>query len=170
MLNTKKFWWLGLLLALLVLYVSGVGLGWWSAGSDGEEGNARLAGGAGNSDSSQILLVCELVQLKPTRGLDSPPEKKTVTVAAGLDFKQRSGWYQGEYALSESRKGTLVEEGRVVHVSRPALFERYGDTVVAEEFTLNRDNGEFVQVLKFKAGRVQKAATGWCARLVKAPF
>ena len=40
----------------------------------------------------------------------------------------------------------------------------------AEEFTLNRDNGEFVQVLKFKAGRVQKTATGWCARLVKAPF
>ena len=47
---------------------------------------------------------------------------------------------------------------------------RVGDTVVAEEFTLNRDNGEFVQVLKFKAGRVQKTATGWCARLVKAPF
>ena len=60
MLNTNKFWWLGLLLALLVLYVSGVGLGWWSAGSDGEEGNARLAGGAGSSDSSQILLVCEI--------------------------------------------------------------------------------------------------------------
>jgi hypothetical protein len=25
-------------------------------------------------------------------------------------------------------------------------------------------------VLRFKAGRVQKTATGWCAKLVKAPF
>ena len=41
MLNSKKFWWLGLLLALLVVYVSGVSLGWWSAGAASEEGNAR---------------------------------------------------------------------------------------------------------------------------------
>ena len=106
----------------------------------------------------------------PTMDLDSPRRLGTRTVIAGIDFATHSGWYQGEFTISETRKGTATEQGGVVRVSRPALFQRFGATVTGEEFTVNRADGSFHQFLLFDGDRKLEFSAGYCGRYIKAPF
>ncbi len=88
----------------------------------------------------------------------------------GLDFDNKTGWYQGQFAISETRKGSLTQEGSVARVSRPALFERFGVMVTGEQFTLDRTTGEFLQSLTLNDNRKIDLIKGYCGKLTKAPF
>ena len=51
----------------------------------------------------------------PVKDLDSPRQAYTQMVIAGIDFSNLSGWYQGQFTITETRKGTLSTEGTVAH-------------------------------------------------------
>jgi hypothetical protein len=126
---------------------------------------------ADNKAALKMLdLICEIKVSMPTSDLESPRKVSVRTVVAGIDFATRSGWYQGEFTITETRKGTAVERGSVVRVSRPALFQRFGVTVSGEEFTVDRSDGSFHQFLVFDGGRTVEFAAGYCGRYIKAPF
>ncbi len=114
--------------------------------------------------------VCEVTVSTPQGNLSSEPKVYADIVVAGLEPESKSGWYQGEYTISESRKGALRMEGTKAFVSRPAMFERFGQMITQEEFTLDLSDGTFVQTLTFKDGTRRHMLKGICAKFAKAPF
>ena len=114
--------------------------------------------------------VCEVTVSTPQGALNSEPKVYQDTLVAGLDPEAASGWYQGEYSITESRKGALKMEGTKAFVSRPAMFERFGQMVTQEEFTIDLTDGAFVQTLTFKDGTRRHMIKGVCAKFIKAPF
>ena len=123
-----------------------------------------------SADEDAITLVCEVAVSMPVNSLDAPPKVHTETLIAGLDFKNLSGWYQGDFSISESRKGSLVMQGNKAVVTRPAMFERFGEKVISEQFTLDRSNGKFVQTVTFKGDRKVNMVKGYCGKLTRAPY
>ena len=114
--------------------------------------------------------VCEVTVSTPQGALNSEPKVYPDMLVAGLEPDAGSGWYQGEYSITESRKGALKMEGTKAFVSRPAMFERFGQMVTQEEFTIDLADGAFVQTLTFKDGTRRHMIKGVCARFIRAPF
>ena len=114
--------------------------------------------------------VCEVTVSTPQGALNSEPKVYQDMLVAGLEPDAGSGWYQGEYSITESRKGALKMEGTKAFVSRPAMFERFGQMVTQEEFTIDLADGAFVQTLTFKDGTRRHMIKGVCARFIRAPF
>jgi len=124
-----------------------------------------------NAADTQLTFICgDATHSLPVNGFDAPPKVYTETLLGGLDFDKKTGWYLGQFALSETRKGALTQEGSKVKVSRPALFERYGVMVTGEQFTLDRATGEFLQSITLNDGRQFDLIKGYCGKLTKAPF
>jgi len=139
-------------------------------------GPNATAGRDGELDSNNLLgkkssnFVCEVTVSTPQGSLNSEPKVYSDVMVAGLEPESKSGWYQGEYTISESRKGALHMEGTKAFVSRPAMFERFGKMITQEEFTLDLNDGTFVQTLTFKDGTKRHMLKGICAKFAKAPF
>lgn len=114
--------------------------------------------------------VCEVTVSTPQGALNSEPKVYQDMMVAGLEPDAGSGWYQGEYSITESRKGALKMEGTKAFVSRPAMFERFGQMVTQEEFTIDLADGAFVQTLTFRDGTRRHMIKGVCAKFIKAPF
>jgi len=154
------------------------GLGWlaYSEGwiqfnaPSGQSGEDRLTSSKKSELEENITFLCEANYSVPTNGLEGPNKVYKEMIAAGLDYKNKAGWYQGNYSISESRKGALVLQGNKAFVSRPAMFERFGVMVTSEQFTLDRTTGEFNQSLTIKDGRKIEIVHGYCGKLTKAPF
>jgi hypothetical protein len=154
------------------------GLGWlaYSEGwihfnaPSGPSSEDRLASSTKSESEENITFLCEANYSVPTNGLDGPNKVYKEMMAAGLDYKNKAGWYQGIFSISESRKGAMVVQGDKAVVSRPAMFERFGVMVTSEQFTLNRSTGEFTQSLTIKDGRKIEVIHGYCGKLTKAPF
>ena len=66
--------------------------------------------------------VCEVTVSTPQGALNSEPKVYPDMLIAGLEPEAASGWYQGEYSITESRKGALKMEGTKAFVSRPACL------------------------------------------------
>jgi hypothetical protein len=130
----------------------------------------RLASGKKSEADENITFLCEANYSVPTNGLEGPNKVYKEMLAAGLDYKNKAGWYQGTFSISESRKGALVLQGNKAVVSRPAMFERFGVMVTSEQFILDRSTGEFTQSLTIKDGRKIEIIHGYCGKLTKAPF
>ena len=116
-------------------------------------------------------LICDGTQSIPFDGFDAPAKVVHETFVAGINLKDKTGWYQGQIAISETRKGTLTinESGEII-VGRPALFERYGAMITGEQFTLNRDTGEFIQSVTLSDKRRIVMIKAYCGKMIKAPF
>ena len=130
---------------------------------------AALDAEAAGTDKT-LNLICDLKVSMPRNDLDSQREVYSQMVIAGIDFASRSGWYQGQFAISETRKGTVTTEGTTLNVRRPAMFPRFGVMVAGEAFSLNRETGEFRQSLTLQDGRTLELMWGYCGRFAKAPF
>jgi hypothetical protein len=154
------------------------GLGWlaYSEGwvhlnaPSGPTSEDRLSSGPKTVADENITFLCDATYSVPTNGLEGPNKVYKEMMAAGLDYKNKAGWYQGTFSISESRKGALVVQGDKAVVSRPAMFERFGAMITSEQFTLNRSTGEFTQSLTIKDGRKIEIVHGYCGKLTKAPF
>jgi hypothetical protein len=131
---------------------------------------ADLEGAAGKLGKKGGQFVCEVTVSTPQGALNSEPKVYPDILVAGLEPEAASGWYQGEYSITESRKGALKMEGTKAFVSRPAMFERFGQMVTQEEFTIDLTDGAFVQTLTFKDGTRRHMIKGVCAKFTKAPF
>jgi hypothetical protein len=159
------------LITMLLLAAAGWGAleaGWlqWGASAPGSrDGELQTALGKNGGN-----FVCEVTVSTPQGALNSEPKVYADVLVAGLEPESKSGWYQGEYTISESRKGTLRMEGSKAFVSRPAMFERFGQMITQEEFTLDLTDGAFVQTLTFKDGTRRHMLKGICAKFLKAPF
>lgn len=116
-------------------------------------------------------LICELeLDLDGQLALGIKENEPSRITMAQIDFNQKSGWYQGKIAISESRAGTLTLMGTRVKVYRPAMFQRFGVTISGEEFVIDRKNGRFEQSLSLSDGRTVKLIKGTCAQVIKPPF
>ena len=135
-----------------------------TGGRDGELDSPNILGKKGGN------FVCEVTVSTPQGALNSEPKVYSDIMVVGLEPESKSGWYQGEYTISESRKGALRMEGSKAFVSRPAMFERFGQMITQEEFTLDLTDGAFVQTLTFKDGTRRHMLKGICAKFTKAPF
>ena len=122
------------------------------------------------ASAKEFTMVCEVTLTLPVKGFDAPPMSYTDLLLAGVNLDNKTGWYQGQFALSDTRKGALTQKGGIITVSRPALFERYGAMITGEQFTLKRSNGEFVQSLSLQDGRNFALIKGYCGKLIKAPL
>lgn len=127
-------------------------------------GNTNTTDDFANNNSGKIEMVCDVEVARPVNGLGQPPEISHMTLPAGADFEENTGWYTGEYAISNNRKGTLKIDNAIIEVSRPALFTRYGVAILGEHFTLDRSNGEFKQWLDLKDNKKIYIVTGVCKR------
>lgn len=160
-------------LASLILFVA---LGWifynkgWVqfGGPEGPTPDQALSKLKLSTDNANF--VCEVIVSMPKGDLKAEPQVYSDVVVVGLDYEQKSGWYQGEFSISESRKGNMVLEGSKAVVSRPAMFQRFGEMIIGEEFTFDRSNGAFVQTLTFKGGNRRHILKGTCAKMSPAPF
>jgi hypothetical protein len=116
-------------------------------------------------------LICELeLDLDGQLALGIKENEPSRITMAQIDFNQKSGWYQGKIAISESRAGTLTLMGTRVKVYRPAMFQRFGVTISGEEFVIDRKTGRFEQSLSLSDGRTVKLIKGTCAQVIKPPF
>jgi hypothetical protein len=116
-------------------------------------------------------LICELeLDLDGQLALGIKQNEPTRVTMAQIDFEQKSGWYQGKIAISESRAGTLSLIGTRVKVYRPAMFQRFGVMISGEEFVVDRKTGSFEQSLSLSDGRSIKLIKGTCAQVIKPPF
>jgi hypothetical protein len=131
---------------------------------------AELEDATGKLGKKGGQFVCEVTVSTPQGALNSEPKVYQDILVAGLEPEAASGWYQGEYSITESRKGAFKMEGTKAFVSRPAMFERFGQMVTQEEFTIDLTDGAFVQTLTFKDGTRRHMIKGVCAKFTKAPF
>ena len=159
------------ILMLLVLAIIGCviyyQLGKTSANSKDPDTEFRPDAASGKKS---LDLICDLKVNMPQSDLGSPRQSYTQIVIANIDFTNLSGWYQGQFAISESRKGSVTTEGSVLHVRRPALFPRFGVMISGEEFTIDRATGEFRQNISIQDGRTIELMSGFCGKYTKAPF
>jgi len=118
-----------------------------------------------------IDLICELeLDLDGQLALGIKENEPSRITMAQIDFEQKSGWYQGRIAISESRAGTLTLMGTRLKIYRPAMFQRFGVMITGEEFVIDRKTGSFVQSLSLQDGRNVKLIKGTCAKVHKPPF
>ena len=162
---------LAVVLMLLVLAIIGCvicyQLGKTSGNSNDPDAELRADSASGKKP---LNLICELKVNMPQSDLSSPRQSHTQMVIANIDFTNLSGWYQGQFAISESRKGSVTTEGSVLHVRRPALFPRFGVMISGEGFTIDRATGEFRQKISIQDGRTIELMSGYCGSYAKAPF
>ena len=157
-------------LALGALWLT-VELGWVNFNSDPiSESPDPLATDNRALNKKTASFICEVTVSMPQRNLTSEPKVYKDFLVAGLDHQGKSGWYQGEFSISESRKGALRMDGNKAIVSRPAMFERFGQMITQEEFSLDLSDGMFVQTLTFRDGARRHVIKGVCAKYAKAPF
>jgi hypothetical protein len=123
-------------------------------------------------DSKGVMdLICDLeLDLDGQLALGIKENEPSRITMAQIDFEQKSGWYQGKIAISESRAGTLTLVGTRLKIYRPAMFQRFGVMITGEEFVVDRKTGSFVQTLSLKDGRNVKLIKGTCAKVIKPPF
>ena len=123
-------------------------------------------------ESDRIFnLICDGTHAFPANGFDAPPRMLNQTFVAGINLDDKTGWYQGQLAISETRKGTLaVNQSGDIVVSRPALFERYGAMITGEQFNLNRVTGEFIQSVTLSDKRSIVMIKAYCGKMIKPPF
>ena len=162
---------LAVVLMLLVLAMVGCVICYQLGKTSGSSNNpaAELRADAA-SGKKALNLICELKINMPQSDLSSPRQSHTQMVIANIDFTDLSGWYQGQFAISESRKGSVTMEGSVLHVRRPALFPRFGVMISGEEFTIDRATGAFLQNVSIQDGRTIELMSGFCGKYTKAPF
>jgi len=116
-------------------------------------------------------LICELeLDLDGQLALGIKENEPSRITMAQIDFNQKSGWYQGKIAISESRAGTLQVMGTRLQVNRPAMFQRFGVMINREEFVVDRKTGAFEQRLGIQDGRMVRLIKGTCAQVIKPPF
>lgn len=134
------------------------------------QGHDSASNAQGETSLSALTLVCEVSQLTPVNGFDAPVASQTRTLVAGVDIGGKTGWYQGEFVMSEGRKGSLDVTPESFKFSRPAMFERFGEMIVSEQVTINRITGDLNQSLTLRGERTVKLVRGVCGRLIRAPF
>ena len=116
-------------------------------------------------------LICELeLDLDGQLALGIKENEPSRISMAQIDFEQKSGWYQGRIAISESRAGTLTLMGTRLKIYRPAMFQRFGVMITGEEFVIDRKTGSFAQSLSLQDGRTVTLIKGTCAKVHKPPF
>ena len=165
-------------LVLLTFFAAALvfSLGGWLAYEQGwlqwakPQNAAMAAASAPQLSDDAIELICECTYTLPVNGFDSEPKTYTDVLLAGLDFGNKTGWYQGQMAISQTRKGALVMDGTKAVVSRPAMFQRYGEMVTGEQFTIDRATGEFTESVDLKDGRKFSVLKGICGKFIKAQF
>lgn len=123
-----------------------------------------------DKNTGEAKFICEVTISMPQRTLDAEPKVYNDMLIAGVDYDQKTGWYQGDFAISEGHKGALKVNGSKISVSRPAMFERFGVMIIQEDFTIDRADGSFVQTLTFKGDRTRHILKGFCGGLTTAPF
>lgn len=156
----------GLLILVVIACLVSFQLGRQSANT--KDAGDEFGTPAGNG--KVLNLICDLKVSMPQGDLASPRQHYTQMVVANVDLSNLSGWYQGQFAISETRKGSVTTEGAVLHVRRPALFPRFGVMIGGEEFTIDRSTGEFRQNITLQDGRTFEFMTGYCGKYAKAPF
>ena len=117
-----------------------------------------------------LTVICEVEVSRPTNGLGQPFEVESMTMPAEFDFDEKTGWYPGEFTISQNRKGTLTVTGPILEISRPAMFKKYGFAVLGDHVTLDRSNGNFTQWLDLEGEKRLELITGSCRRTTNAPF
>jgi len=157
------------LLLVLALGAFGVYAGWIHLGATGSKGAATTELEK-DKNSGEAKFICEVTISMPQRSLEAEPKVYNDMLIAGVDYDQKTGWYQGDFAISEGHKGALTVNGSKISVSRPAMFERFGLMIIQEEFTIDRADGSFVETLTFKGGRTRHILKGFCGGLTTAPF
>ena len=58
----------------------------------------------------------------------------------------------------------------VLEIYRPAMFKRFGLTIIGEHVTLDRSNGQFKQWIDLEGEKRLDLITGHCKRTTDAPF
>ena len=158
------------LLLVLGLGAFGVYAGWIHLGTP----SGKVVGGkqvdAVDKNTGESKFICEVTISMPQRTLEAEPKVYNDMLVAGVDFDQKTGWYQGDFAISEGHKGSLKVNGTKILVSRPAMFERFGVMIIQEEFTIDRSDGSFVQTLTFRGDKTRHILKGFCGGLTTAPF
>ena len=158
------------LLLVLGLGAFGVYAGWIHL----ETPSGKAVGGkqvdAVDKNTGESKFICEVTISMPQRTLEAEPKVYNDMLVAGVDFDQKTGWYQGDFAISEGHKGSLKVNGTKILVSRPAMFERFGVMIIQEEFTIDRSDGSFVQTLTFRGDKTRHILKGFCGGLTTAPF
>ena len=117
-----------------------------------------------------LTVICEVEVSRPTNGLGQPFDVESLTMPAEFDFDEKTGWYPGEFTISQNRKGTLTINGSVLEISRPAMFKKYGFAVQGDHVTLDRSNGSFKQWIDLEGEKRLELITGSCRRTTNAPF
>lgn len=131
----------------------------------------RPASMAGRQSSGIIDMICELhLDIEGQMALGIQGNEPSRVTIAQVDLDKKAGWYQGRLTITESRAGTLAVQGSKLVVTRPAMFERFGVMITQEQFTVDRDTGDFVQSLSINDGRNIKLIKGTCAKVTKPPF
>ena len=118
----------------------------------------------------KLEVVCDVEISHLNEGLTQPFDVDKLTLPAEFDFEEKTGWYTGEFTISKNRKGTLKVEGSVLEIYRPAMFKRYGLTIIGEHVTLDRSNGQFKQWIDLEGEKRLDLITGHCKRTTDAPF
>ena len=157
------------LLLVLALGAFGVYAGWIHLGSTGPKGAATKEIEK-EKNTGEAKFICEVTISMPQRTLEAEPKVYNDMLIAGVDYDQKTGWYQGDFAISEGHKGARTVNGSKIAVSRPAMFERFGLMIIQEDFTIDRADGSFVQTLTFKGDRTRHILKGFCGGLTTAPF
>lgn len=124
----------------------------------------------GGLDGKVFDFICEVTVLQPIADIAGPRKSSTQYIVGGVDLVRGAGWYAGQYAMSETRKGAIAAKGTLIEVKRPALFQRFGGTVASEEYTIDRASGEFRQSLLFQDGQKVSLIKGQCGRFIRPPF
>ena len=140
-------------------------------GSAVSQGESKPRAPAPAASDKVFNLICEGTLAFPANGFDAPAKMRNQTFVGGINLTDKTGWYGGDIALSESRKGALTinAAGEIV-VSRPALFERHGAKITGEQFTLNRVTGEFIQAVTLSDKRSIVMIKAYCGKMIKPPF
>ena len=157
-------------LVLLVVLGAAVGIGmsagWLHLGGAGADAAPKTSA----KTNGETQFICEGLISMPQSTLQSEPKVYTDMIIVGIDYAAKTGWYRGDFALSEGHKGSLKVNGTVATVMRPAMFERFGEMIIQEEFTLDSKDGKFVETLTFKGNKTRHMLKGTCAQINKAPF
>ena len=158
------------LLLVLGLGAFGVYAGWIHLGTPSGKAVGGKQVDAVDKNTGESKFICEVTISMPQRTLEAEPKVYNDMLVAGVDFDQKTGWYQGDFAISEGHKGSLKVNGSKISVSRPAMFERFGVMIIQEEFTIDRSDGSFVQTLTFRGDKTRHILKGFCGGLTTAPF
>lgn len=111
-----------------------------------------------------VNLLCDVEVRFPIQGFGQPTSNSRSRIHVLIDQERRQGTYNGLFAISADRPGSLRVSGENYFVTWKGSYWLQGQEIVEETLAIYRMTGRFSQTVTLSSGRQFNLMEGTCQK------